>query len=78
MEATKNICGVKCDRTVDHSIITRWFKKFASGCKNFGNQAKSGKLLRLRDNKHKQSIRRAWHLTVKWGLPPLWPWEKHL
>ena len=41
-EATKNICCTKDERAVDHSIITRWFKKFCLGCKNLNNQAMSG------------------------------------
>ena len=32
-EATKNICYAKDEGTVDHSTVTKWFKKFYSGCK---------------------------------------------
>ena len=42
-EATKNICCVKSDGTVDHSMVTRLFKNFLLGCKNFDNQARSGR-----------------------------------
>ena len=37
-ETTKN---VKAEDTVDHSMVTRWFKKFHSGCKNLDNQTSS-------------------------------------
>ena len=40
MEATKNIRCVKGEGTVDHSIVTKWSKKFCSGCKKFDDQAK--------------------------------------
>ena len=34
----KNICK-KDEDVVDHSRVTRWVKKFCSGCKNLDNQA---------------------------------------
>ena len=34
VEATKNICCMKDEDTVDHSTVIRWFKKFHSGCEN--------------------------------------------
>ena len=37
METTKNIWCAKDEGTVDHSTVTRWFKKFHSGCKNLNN-----------------------------------------
>ena len=43
MEATKNICRTKADGTVDHSIVTRWFNKFHSSCKNCDDQASSAR-----------------------------------
>ena len=43
VEATKNICCAKDEDAVNHSAVTRWFKKFCKGCKNFDNQAKSDK-----------------------------------
>ena len=43
-EATKNICCAKDEGTVDHSIVTRWLKKFRLGCKNPENQVRPGKL----------------------------------
>ena len=43
MEASKNICCVKSESTVDHSTVTRWFKKFCSGWKNLTDQPRSAK-----------------------------------
>ena len=44
VEAAKNICWAKSEGTVDHSTITKWFKKFhRSGCKNLDDQVRSGK-----------------------------------
>ena len=40
-EETKNICSAKNESTVDHSTVTKWFKIFRSGCKNFGYQKRS-------------------------------------
>ena len=42
VEPTKNICWAKAEITADHSTVTRWFKKFCSGFKNFNNQVKLG------------------------------------
>ena len=42
-EATKKICHAKGEGAVDHTTLTRWFKKFLSDQKNFDNQAKSGR-----------------------------------
>ena len=41
-QATKNISGAIDKSTVDHSTVTRWFKKFHVGCKKLYNQARSG------------------------------------
>ena len=43
-EVTKNICSMKDEGTVDQSKVTRWFKKFHEGCKNFDDQARSDRL----------------------------------
>ena len=43
VEATKNIYCVKNEGAFDYSTVTRWFKKFCLSCKNFDNQAKSGR-----------------------------------
>ena len=42
-EATKNICCVKGEGTVDYNTVTRWFKKFCLGCKNCNDQARLGR-----------------------------------
>ena len=42
METIENICCVKSKGAVDPSLVSRWFKKFYSGCKNHDNQAMSG------------------------------------
>ena len=47
IEATKNISGAKSEDPVDNSTITKWFKKFRSGCKNFDDQARSGRPKRV-------------------------------
>ena len=41
MGATKNIFSVKGEGAVDHSKVTRWFKKFCLGCKTLDNSARS-------------------------------------
>ena len=41
VEATKNICCAKDEDGVDHSRVTRWFKKFPLGFQNLDNQASS-------------------------------------
>ena len=43
IQLAQNICDMKGKSTVDHSTVTRWFNKFHSGCKNFDDQARSGK-----------------------------------
>ena len=40
-DATKNICCVKGEDTVDHSTVSGWLKKFCFGYKNFNNQKRS-------------------------------------
>ena len=40
-ERNKNTCYEKDEGSVDHSTVTRWFKKFHSGCKNLDDQARS-------------------------------------
>ena len=36
-------CCPKGEGIVDHSIVTRWFKKFHLNCKNLDDQAKLGR-----------------------------------
>ena len=43
IEATKNICRAKDDGAVDHSTVTRWFKRFCLGYKNLEDQASLGR-----------------------------------
>ena len=38
----ENICCVKGEGAVYHSIVTKWFKIFHSGGKNLSNQARLG------------------------------------
>ena len=42
-ESDPKICCAKGKGTFDLSTITKWLKKFFSGCKNIDNRAKSGK-----------------------------------
>ena len=42
LEATKIIFCMKGESTVDHSTVTRSFKKFCSGYKNIDDQAMLG------------------------------------
>ena len=42
-KSTKNICCMKDETAVDHSMVTRWFKEVCLGCKKLGNQARSGR-----------------------------------
>ena len=41
-QPTKNIYCMKGEGAVDHSTVTRWFKKFCSSCKN-DDQEKAGR-----------------------------------
>ena len=43
MEETKNICCEKGEGTVDHSSVTRCFKKFYSAGKKLDYQTRSGR-----------------------------------
>ena len=42
-EVTKNIGCVKGEGTVDHSTVTRWFKKFCLDSKNLDDQSRSSR-----------------------------------
>ena len=42
-EVIKNICCVKDIDVALRSAVTRWFKKFYSGCKNLDDQPWSGR-----------------------------------
>ena len=39
VEVTKYICCMKGEGAVDHSKVTKWLKKFHSGCKNLDDQS---------------------------------------
>ena len=41
--SNQNICCAKDEDTVNHHALTRWFKKFFSGCKNLYNQASASR-----------------------------------
>ena len=43
LKAIKNIWWKKSAVKVDYSIVTRWFKKFCSGCNTFDNQSMSSR-----------------------------------
>ena len=43
MEGSKNICYAKGESTVNHSTVTRLFKKVLWCCKNLDNQERSGR-----------------------------------
>ena len=38
VKVTKDICCANGEAAVDHSTISRWFKKFLSNCKNLNDQ----------------------------------------
>ena len=42
-EATKNICYVKIEGAINHSTVSRCFKKFCSGCQNLDHQTRSSR-----------------------------------
>ena len=43
IEPTKSMRYAKDKGAVDHSTVTRWFKKFSLGCKKLNNQAMPGR-----------------------------------
>ena len=89
-EVTKNICCVKGEGVVDHSTVTRWFKKFHSGYKNLNNQANldppkmmdSKTMLKVIEanpvNCNFEIIRQALYLIVQYGSSPSHPQQNHL
>ena len=78
MEATKNICCVKGEGTVDYNT-TKWFKKFCLGWKNLNDQSEPGRPKTMnsevmlqdietnRGSDSQESIRQPWHLTIQCG-----------
>ena len=49
MEATKNICCVKGEDTVDHSSVTRELKEFCPDCKSLDDKGRSKTMDVLQD-----------------------------
>ena len=60
MEATWNISCEKDEGTVDNSTVTRWFKKFCSGCKNLDDHTNSGKHKTMTSEALIQDIKGYW------------------
>ena len=77
-KATKSIYYAKDEGAFDHCIITKWFKKFHSGCKNLNDQAGSGRPKTMNseitfqaiEGNPAERIRWAWYLKVQCGLSP--------
>ena len=74
-EATKKISCAKGEGTVDHSSVSRWFKKFGSGSSNLDYQANLDrpktidfKAVTQAIEAHSENIRWAWHLIVQCNL----------
>ena len=51
VEATQSLCCTKGEGKVDHSAVTRWFKKFCLIYKNLDDQVLSCKP-KIRDSKN--------------------------
>ena len=64
-EATKNICFAKGEGAVDHNTVTRWFKKFRSGCKNLDDQARSGMPKNMSSKAVLQAIEANWASSTR-------------
>ena len=85
LEATKNICCGKDEGTVDHSTVTRWYKKFCWGWKNFDDQARSGKaqtvdfktILQAIEANLPSSTQRIWD-EFNISQSHVSPWQKYL
>ena len=43
MKITQSVCGAKGEGAIDHSTMTRWFKKFRLCYKVVDNQTRSGR-----------------------------------
>ena len=73
-EVTKNLCYMKGEGTIDFKIVSRWMKKFWSGCKNLKELAKSktmdSEVLLQALEADPVSIRRVWHFTIQFGWSP--------
>ena len=85
-ETTKNICCVKGEGAVDHSTVSKRFKKFHLGCKNLNNQARLGRAKTIDSKCILQSYwskSSEWHLgeypssSSSHSLSSLWCQQKH-
>ena len=64
----KNICCAKGKGVIDYSTVTRWVKKFCSGCKNLDNQTRSGRL----KTEDSEAMLQAINCPVSWGCRIHW------
>ena len=55
--STKNICGAKEKDALDQTTVSKWLKKFHSGCKNLDNKASSAKPKSLNSEAALQGVR---------------------
>ena len=63
MEETKNICFTKCESTVHHRTLNRWFKKFCLGCKNIDDQTTMESAI-YKKITHMLTIRKTYEIMV--------------
>ena len=85
VKRTKNICCAKGKNAADDSLVTRWLKKFCSGCENLNSLASLGRpktvdseamLPVIEANPANSTL--LWHLIVSYDSSPSQPWQKHL
>ena len=70
--AEASIYGTKSNGAIDHSTVTRWFKRFYSGCKDLNHQIRLSRpksmdsvaMFQAIKTNSTESIRRAQHLTI--------------
>ena len=79
-QVTKNIC-LKSECEIDHSAVSRRFKKFCSSYKNHNNQIRSGSLKTV-DSEDVNQVSSTWRVSGKLsisccGVLPLQPQQKH-
>ena len=73
-EATKSIYWLKGEGIVDHSTVTRSFKKFSLGCKKPNDQARSGKPKTIDSKAVLQAVEanpasNTWKVSSKLSIP---------
>ena len=82
-EETKNICGMKGEDAIDHStVVTRWFKKFCSGCKNLDNQVRTDRFKSMNSKVMVQEANmvgssQTFYFTIQWASLPSQSQQKH-